>query len=150
MTSADDLRRGGTPLDRLDALARRARDLPAAEPKAGALAAFVERMEDNLDTPAACVQLFGLVTEVNRMIDTGDVQGAAPLAAAWAEILGALGLVVHDEVGQVPEAILELARRRDSARASKDFSTAPPLRDEIVAAGYVAEDSADGTVVRPA
>jgi len=136
-------------LDRLDALARRERDLPSAEPDAAALAAFVERMDDNLDTPTVCAQLFGLVTEVNRLLDGGDVEGAAPLAAAWLEILGGLGLVVQDEVGQVPEEIVELARLRDAARASKDFATADSLRDQIAAAGYVAEDSADGTVVRP-
>jgi len=135
-------------LDRLDALARRARDLPPSAPAPATLVAFIERMDDNLDTPAVCAQLFGLVTEVNRLLDGGDVERAAPLAAAWTEMLGALGLDVQGEVGQVPEGVLELARLRDAARSSKDWATADSLRDQIAAAGYVAEDSADGTVVR--
>jgi cysteinyl-tRNA synthetase len=52
-------------------------------------------------------------------------------------------------VDAVPEAIAALARRRDEARGSKDWAAADALRAEIESAGYVVEDSADGTVVRP-
>jgi len=146
--TANTISAAETSLDRLDALARRARDLSPSAPAPATLVAFIERMDDNLDTPAVCAQLFGLVTEVNRLLDGGDVERAAPLAAAWTEMLGALGLDVQGEVGQVPEGVLELARLRDAARSSKDWATADSLRDQIAAAGYVAEDSADGTVVR--
>ncbi len=137
-------------LARLDALARRSASLPAVDADGDEVRAFAERMDDNLDTPAVCAQLFGLVTRVNSSLDQGDEVGAAPLVAAWREILSALGLEVRAEAGEVPDDIAEMARQRDAARAAKDWAAADALRDQIAAAGFVAEDGPDGTVVRPA
>jgi cysteinyl-tRNA synthetase len=53
-------------------------------------------------------------------------------------------------VADVPDEIIARARHRDDARAAKDWSTADAIRDEIEAAGWVVEDTADGTQVRPA
>ena len=106
-------------------------------------------MDDNLDTPAVCAQVFGLVTEINSLLDAGDTAAAAPLSAAWRVILEALGLELRSDAGEVPDEIAELARQRDTARAAKDWAAADALRDRIAAAGFVAEDGPDGTVVRP-
>ena len=92
-------------LDRLDALARRSADLPAADPDPAALEAFRTAMDDDLDTPLAMAQVFGLVTEANRMLDAGDPGAAAPVVAAWREILGALGLEVSATIDDVPDDI---------------------------------------------
>jgi cysteinyl-tRNA synthetase len=137
-------------LDRLDALARRVEAVSVAEPSAEHLGAFRERMDDDLDTPGALALVFGLVTDVNRMLDGGDAAAAAPLVAAWREMLEAFGLVVTAAAEEVPAAIGELARRRDTARAERDFATADALRDEILAAGWTVEDSSEGTQVRRA
>lgn len=136
-------------LDRLDTVARRARELPDAGPDPSAMDRFRERMDDNLDTPAVCAQVFGLVTEVNRSLDAGGDSAAAPLMAAVREILSALGLELHDGAAEVPGEVAELARQRDEARAAKDWARADELRDRITAAGFLAEDTPDGTVVRP-
>jgi cysteinyl-tRNA synthetase len=138
-------------LDRLDALARRVADLPDAEPDEAALEAFRARMEDDLDTPAAMAQVFGLVTEVNTLLDAGDEAAAAPLVAAWWSILGAMGLVPRDHsADQVPDDVAAMCRARDEARAAKDWGTADTIRDELVALGWVVEDGAAGTSVRRA
>jgi cysteinyl-tRNA synthetase len=137
-------------LGRLDALARRGASLPDVAPDADELRAFAERMDDNLDTPAVCAQLFGLVTRINSSLDQDDTAGASPLMAAWRTILSALGLEVRAEAGEVPAEIVALAGQRDAARAAKDWAAADALRDQIIAAGFVAEDGPDGTVVRPA
>ena len=135
-------------LDRLDALARRVGDLPVVAAHGPAIEAFRSAMDDDMDTPAVTAQVFGLVTEANRLLDAGDVDGAAPLVAAWREILDALGVQVSDTTDEVPEHIAALARRRDEARAAKDWADADALRDELTAAGWVVEDSAGGTQVR--
>jgi cysteinyl-tRNA synthetase len=137
-------------LDRLDTLARRARDLPQSEPDTAQMDEFRAHMDDNLDTPAVYAQVFGMVSEANRLLDAGDDLAAAPVVAAWREILGALGLEVRGEAAEVPDDVAELARQRDAARAARDFATADSLRDRIAAAGFTAEDGPDGTVVRPA
>ena len=136
-------------LDRLDALARRVQAVSTADPAPEAMAKFAAAMDDNLDTPAVCAQLFGLVTEVNSLLDSDDSAAAAPLIAAWRSILGALGLEVHDRVGEVPSDVSALALERDAARAAKDWGAADDLRDRLVAMGYVVEDGPAGTVVRP-
>ena len=43
---------------------------------------------------------------------------------------------------------VESERRRDEARAAKDWATADSLRDELVALGYEVSDGPDGTVIR--
>jgi cysteinyl-tRNA synthetase len=144
-------------LDRLDAFARRAEASrepaagpePQTEPDAGAIAGFREAMDDDLDTPRATGLVFDLVRRGNALLDAGDPVAAGRLAAAVREITGALGLELHTEGGEVPADIRDLARQRDEARAAKDWSAADTLRDQILAAGYVVEDTATGTVVRP-
>jgi cysteinyl-tRNA synthetase len=149
----DTLRDAEAALARLDAFARRvaaAADL-GAEPDPEALARFRAAMDDDLQTPTATGLLFDLVRRANAALDAGDAAGAAPLAAAATEIAGALGLDLHAEAaGEVPSDVLGWAAERDAARAAKDWSRADALRDQIVAAGYVVEDTPAGAVVRPA
>jgi cysteinyl-tRNA synthetase len=149
----DTLRDAEAALARLDAFARRvaaAADL-GAEPDPEALARFRAAMDDDLQTPTATGLLFDLVRRANAALDAGDAAGAAPLAAAATEIAGALGLDLHAEAaGEVPADVLGWAAERDAARAAKDWSRADALRDQIVAAGYVVEDTPAGAVVRPA
>jgi cysteinyl-tRNA synthetase len=94
--------------------------------------------------------VFDLVRRANVLMADGDGRSAAPLAAAVREITGAVGLELRAEGGDVPAEILGLARRRDEARAAKDWATADDLRGQIASAGYVVEDTPGGTVVRPA
>jgi cysteinyl-tRNA synthetase len=159
--SDESLSQAEAGLDRLDAFARRIgaeRSEPArsaspgarVEPDAEALDRFRAAMDDDLDTPAATALAFDLVRRVNAALDAGEVDAAAPLAAAAVEIAGALGLDLHGEEAEVPAEMLALARQRDEARAAKDWAAADALRDQIKAAGYVIEDTPGGTVVRPA
>jgi cysteinyl-tRNA synthetase len=150
----DTLRDAEAALARLDAFARRvgaAPDLAGADADAEALARFRTAMDDDLQTPAATGLLFDLVRRANVALDAGDAAAAAPVAAAATEIAGALGLDLHAEAaGEVPAEVLGWAAERDAARAAKDWSRADALRDQIVGAGYVVEDTPAGAVVRPA
>jgi cysteinyl-tRNA synthetase len=139
-------------LRRLDTFARRMASaaLPDHSAEPADIAEFVRAMDDDLDTPAAVAQLFGLVTEGNSALDAGDTTGAAAAAAAVTEICRAVGLVLDAGGSEVPEGILALAQQRDRARADRDFATADAIRDALVADGWVVEDTAAGTQVRPA
>jgi cysteinyl-tRNA synthetase len=60
-----------------------------------------------------------------------------------------LGLDVHTVADDdVPADMAALARRRDEARAARDFALADALRDQIQAQGWVVEDTATGTAIR--
>jgi cysteinyl-tRNA synthetase len=146
-STADDASKA---LESLDGFARRSATWPPVDADPKALDDFVAAMDDDLDTPRAVAQLFTLVRRANQAADDGDVEGAAPLAAAVREITGAVGLELRAEAGEVPDDVLALAAQRDEARAAKDWGRADQLRDEIQSGGYVVEDTAEGTQVRPA
>jgi cysteinyl-tRNA synthetase len=58
--------------------------------------------------------------------------------------LGLFGLDSLAEAREAPAELLELAERRQRARAERDFGEADRLRDEIDAAGWEVRDVADG------
>jgi len=140
-------------LERLDAFARRVVPVldvgGSVEPDAEVMARFVERMDDDLDTPAVADLLFTTLRQANALLDAGDGTAAAPLAAAVLEVADAVGLVLRVGDDVAPPEVVELARRRDEARAARDFALADELRDAIHAAGWVAEDTPAGTALRP-
>ena len=138
----DSMRSNESALARLDTFARTfAADAAAATPDPGILDRFRRAMDDDLDTPGAMATLFDAVRDANK---TGDVS----VAAAALEIASTLGIELAGESADVPDEISAMAAARDRARATKDFAEADRLRDELVAAGYVVEDAAEGTSVR--
>ena len=133
----------------LDDFVRRTADLPAGSaPDEAAMAAFRAAMDDDLSTPAVLALLSDLRRRANVHLDAGEADAAGPLAAAVAEIAGAVGLSLATGAGEaIPADVLDLVARRDQARADRDFAAADALRDDLVAKGWVVEDTAAGTKV---
>jgi cysteinyl-tRNA synthetase len=122
---------------------------------------FFAAMDDDFNSAGAIGALFGLVKDVNQYAAAAGetLRDAEPLNEAWSlmsEGVTVLGLHPGGIEGftavetVVPPEILALAARRDAARAAKDWAAADALRDEIQAHGFVMEDGAGGTIVRPA
>jgi cysteinyl-tRNA synthetase len=124
------------------------REPDAGEVDADAVARFRERMDDDLDTPGAMGLVFELVREANAAADDGDDERARRSAATVRLLCAAVGLAI----GAVPEELDEVTasrvRRRDDARASRDWAMADALRDELQADGWLVEDGPTGTRVR--
>ena len=144
--NTDTTSSGAAALARLDTVARRVADLADVSADPAVMARFVERMDDDLDTPGAMAVVFDTVTGINRRLDAGDRDGAAPLAAAFASMCDAVGLVCDVTVHDVPPEVLEMCRRRDDARAARDFAAADALRDELSGLGWAIADTPSGTV----
>ncbi len=136
-----------TAMSRLDAFARRTAGL-ASEPSADVMQQFREAMANDLETAKAVDLLFRQVREANTLLDGGDQAGAASAAGAALTIAEVLGLDLKSEGDEVPANIQTLADERQLARADRDFARADQLRDELTAAGWSVEDSADGPVLR--
>jgi cysteinyl-tRNA synthetase len=151
-------------LSRLDGLARR---FPVAEllsqtdagfviegtPPAtgldpGALAAFRERLDDDLDTPGALAGIFELVTAAHSAFDAGREEDAGRLAHTAAVLAAALGVSLRAADDDVDDESARLVSERDQARRVRDFARADALRDELVARGWTVEDTASGTAIR--
>jgi cysteinyl-tRNA synthetase len=106
-------------------------------------------MDDDLNTPAALAVVSQLVTRANQALDIEDEDGAAPLAAAARELCGAVGLVLHGQEAEGPDAaVVGLVAERTKAKAARDFVTADRLRDELAAGGWLVEDTPKGPVLR--
>ena len=131
----------------LDAFAARTAAVAAgstADPDV--LARFRERMDDDLDTPAAMALLFDTVRRANAAVDADDPV-AGPLAAAAIEIAGAVGLVFKTG-DEIPADVLEQAANLDAARAAKDYAAADAIRAALQDAGWTVETTKAGTTVR--
>jgi cysteinyl-tRNA synthetase len=114
-----------------------------------AVARFVERMDDDLDTPGALSGIFELVREANASADAGRAADAARAARTVAHLAAVLGLALHGAHSAVEDpGVLDLVARRDQARAQRRFADADALRAELVGLGWVVEDGPEGTRVR--
>jgi cysteinyl-tRNA synthetase len=138
-----------TALGRVDSLARRFADAAAAEVGDGSeeRRQFREAMDNDLDTPRALGDLFSAMRRANALGDAGDLRAGGALARAVLDLFAALGVVADGGRQEVDERVGDLVRRRDEARAARDFAAADRLRAEIEQSGWVVEDTPGGTRV---
>lgn len=98
---------------------------------------FVAAMEDDLNTAAA----LAVVWEMLRS-DISD-SGKKNLINVMDSVLGLdLGIESTEEI---PAEIVELLKKRDEARASRDWAASDVIRDEITAKGYKVLDTKEGS-----
>jgi cysteinyl-tRNA synthetase len=151
---AAELEAAGKAVDRLTALVRRAEaagiDPHTAPVDDETVESFREAMDDDFDTPRAVAVLFDAAGRANRAIDDGETARAASLVRTVVELTDVVGLPLTDTDGAGDDAaeIDELVRRRDEARADRDFATADAVRDQLTARGVQLEDTPGGTIWR--
>ena len=110
---------------------------------------FKEAMDDDFNTPEAMAALFDLANELNKT-------KLAETAQLLKNLAGVLGLLQRN-----PEVFLQgeetqaldvegLIQSRITAKKAKDFAQADAIRKQLLEAGIVLEDSAQGTTWRRA
>ena len=113
-------------------------------------------LENDLNTPEAMAEFFGLARELNRAKEDHSAE-TTRLAARMFATGNLLGLLQSDPddwfAGAVdgelaPAEIEAMIEKRNAARAEKDFATADAMRDELAAAGIQIEDGPTGTTWR--
>jgi cysteinyl-tRNA synthetase len=136
---------------------------PPLLPPTPRLVSFVEAMDDDLNTARATAVLFDLVRETNRLLDSGDVAGAAEARRDLSAAAGVLGigerrpedfLVAEREralraAGLTTEDVERRIAERAAARRAKEWKRADELRASLLESGIVLEDGPAGTAWRP-
>jgi len=109
---------------------------------------FLAALDDDLNTAQAMGAIFEYIRESNSAIDGGTY---GQPNAAEAEALLALFDSIFDvlESSQTErlshDAVEALLDERSEARSARNFARADQIRDELVNAGIVLEDSREGT-----
>jgi len=108
---------------------------------------FNAHMENDLDTPQALAVIFTAVREANAGADAGETEAAFAKAKAVLEMTASVGIELKSAAGAMDDRTTELVRRRDEARATKDWAAADSLRNELQLLGWAVEDTSTGTRV---
>ncbi len=112
---------------------------------------FREALSDDLNISVALAGLFELIREVNVLADGGKVsaQGAERVLqclSSWNQVLGVLPLSKEE----APAHLRALLAQREEARRAKNWPLSDSLRDQIIAAGYLIEDTPQGARLKKA
>lgn len=105
--------------------------------------AFREACSDDLNMPRALASLWGAL----RDDAIADADKYATLLA-MDEVLGVGVGTMEVAEAELDEETLDLVRRREEARKSRNFAEADRIRDDLLARGIVLEDTPGGTKAR--
>jgi cysteinyl-tRNA synthetase len=114
---------------------------------------FEAEMDNDLNISGALGAVFNFVRDVNKAFDEGAA-GAAGAANALA-LLDRLDAVTGifrpgAEDDEAPADIMDKVMARQQARRDRNFAESDRLRDEVLAAGWVIEDTPKGPRVKKA
>lgn len=107
---------------------------------------FKAALADDLNISVALAALFDLIRELNALADEnqltrGDSDQALLLFEQWDRVLAVLPLHRKEST---PPYLEKLLAQREMARQEKNWSLSDQLRDEILASGYLIEDTPTG------
>lgn len=108
--------------------------------------AFIDAMDDDLNTADAISAIFDLVRDANTEIRDDSpkamIQAALDLFENLTDVLGIARVKEADSADDAK--IEELIAKRTEARKNRDFATADAIRDELLAMGIEIKDTRDG------
>jgi cysteinyl-tRNA synthetase len=116
-------------------------------------ARFKDAMDDDFNTSEAVAVLFDLANEANKSASSKSIASMKALG-------GVLGLLQQDpqqyfqeagaatDAGFTPEHIEQMIQQRLLARSNKNYHEADRIRNELMSASIILEDTAKGTTWR--
>ncbi len=115
-------------------------------------AEFEAEMDDDLNISGALGAVFNFIRDVNKALDEGaaGAEGAKNALALLDRLDAVTGIFAPPAGDEAPREILDKVNARQQARRDRDFAGADRLRDEVLAAGWVIEDTPKGPRVKRA
>ncbi len=107
--------------------------------------AYIDAMNDDLNTADAIAAIFDLVKDAN--VHLNETSSKAAVSAAYdlfKELTDVIGIAQKDKNNDLNTEIEALIEKRQAARKAKDFKTADAIRDDLAARGIVLEDTREG------
>ncbi|MGN0182557.1 MAG: cysteine--tRNA ligase [Candidatus Ornithomonoglobus sp.] len=106
---------------------------------------FRDAMDDDLNTADAIAAIFDIVYIANTEIESASGKAAIELALSLIrELGGVLGLFVKEQKKSLDAEVEELIKKRNEARAAKDWATADAIRDKLKEMNIILKDTKDG------
>ena len=112
---------------------------------------FVAAMNDDFNTRVALAVMFDLVRALNSAKGGADAEPLVGALKAMGELFGLFGcapdtfLQSAGESDMAADAVEVLIAERAQAKLDKNFARADEVRDQLLTAGIVLEDSPEGT-----
>jgi cysteinyl-tRNA synthetase len=110
--------------------------------------AFIDSLNDDLNTAEALAAVFEYVRDANSAMDSrefraGNVPSALAFLTRFDSIFDVLKPTAQD--GQLSDAAVEaLIQERDAAKKAKNFARADQIRQELLGQGIILEDTKSG------
>jgi cysteinyl-tRNA synthetase len=130
------------------------RDTGAGTPPVEYRKRWLDRLNDDLDTPGALAVMWEMlrdekqlkpedlkagILDIDRVLGLGLDKDDDKASALWSKLFGALV-----DADAIPERVNNLLIAREAARKERDWHRADSLRKEIESLGYTIEDAAEG------
>ena len=109
---------------------------------------FDSAMDDDMNTADALGAIFELVKDANvTLAEHGSREAARAALKSLEAVCDVLGILTKKEE-TLPADIAAMVAERAEARKNRDWAKSDELRDAIVKAGYILEDTKQGQKVR--
>jgi len=115
---------------------------------------LITALEDDLNSPKAMAEFFGMARALNKATDDETKVSLAAQMYACGELMGLLRsdpdvwFEGHVEGDLSSDEIEALILKRNDAKAVRDFEAADAIRDQLSDAGISIQDGRDGTTWR--
>jgi len=110
--------------------------------------AFIDSLNDDLNTAEALAAVFEYVRDANSAMDSGEFRsGNVPPALAFLERFDSIFDVLKPTAqdGQLTDAAVDaLIEERTAAKKAKNFARADQIRQELLGQGIILEDTRSG------
>jgi len=155
----DKLRSAIQTIEKIDHTLKRLRDTKTLERNVGIefreamqryIGDFVEKLEDDFNTPEALAVFFEFQKYVSEQIQAPEIslaekESLIEMYRNFNQVFAFFDMSIFErEEEEIPKDILQIFTERNTAKQEKNWKQADALRDKLLERGYIIKDTKDG------